>query len=47
MNNFVICSRCVMDTSDKAIVFDSIGVCDHCRTFDKEILPKWNMGQGR
>lgn len=46
MNNFVICSRCVMDTSDKAIVFDSIGVCDHCRTFDKEILPKWNMGQG-
>ena len=47
MNNLVICSRCVMDTSDKAIVFDSIGVCDHCRTFDKEILPKWNMGQGR
>ncbi|QTH64625.1 N-acetyl sugar amidotransferase [Psychrosphaera ytuae] len=37
-----VCSRCVMDTTDSKIVFDSNGVCDHCLTFDKDILPKWN-----
>ena len=36
-----------MDTSDTAIVFDEFGICDHCRTFDREILPTWNMGYGR
>ena len=41
------CSRCVMDTTDSRIKFDRSGVCDHCRTFDKEIMPKWNMGHGR
>lgn len=25
------CTRCVMDTSDPRIVFDSDGVCDHCK----------------
>jgi N-acetyl sugar amidotransferase len=33
-----------MDTSDRAIIFDSHGVCDHCRVFDSEILPVWNNG---
>jgi N-acetyl sugar amidotransferase len=36
-----------MDTSDVMITFDSDGVCDHCLTFDREIMPKWNMGYGR
>ncbi|MBK8761704.1 MAG: N-acetyl sugar amidotransferase [Sulfuritalea sp.] len=35
------CSRCVMDTSDTAIKFDSKGVCDHCSTFERYTLPKW------
>ena len=42
-----MCTRCVMDTSDSMIEFDDLGVCDHCRTFEKEILPTWNMGKGR
>ena len=42
-----LCTRCVMDTSDVMITFDSDGVCDHCLTFDREIMPKWNMGYGR
>ena len=42
-----ICVRCVMDTSDKAIVFDTDGVCDHCRVFDRDIFPVWNNGSGR
>ncbi len=36
------CTRCVMDTSDSKILFDENGVCDHCITFDREIIPKWN-----
>ena len=48
-NNFEhrVCTRCVMDSSDSLIEFDDYGVCDHCLTFDKEILPAWNMGKGR
>lgn len=48
-NNFehIVCTRCVMDSSDSLIEFDDYGVCDHCLTFDKEILPAWNMGKGR
>lgn len=47
MNDYKICSRCVMDTSDAKIKFDKDGVCDHCLAFDKHILPIWNFGQGR
>jgi len=27
---YQICTRCVMDTSDSDIVFDSNGICNHC-----------------
>lgn len=37
-----VCSRCVMDTSDPHISFDSAGVCDYCRNFDAEIKPNWH-----
>ena len=36
-----------MDMSDSAIVFDEFGICDHCLTFDREIMPVWNNGVGR
>ena len=39
--SYQICSRCVMDTSDREITFDENGVCSHCRKFDAEILPYW------
>lgn len=43
-----ICSNCVMDTSDSKITFDAIGVCDHCNTFYRKVLPNWNTnGRGR
>ncbi|MDA9165651.1 N-acetyl sugar amidotransferase [Alphaproteobacteria bacterium] len=41
------CARCVMDTSDPNITFDSNNVCDHCQTFEKEILPSWNFGKNQ
>ena len=31
-----ICTRCVMDTSDREIAFDENGVCNHCHTFDEQ-----------
>ena len=36
------CSRCIMDTSDPNISFDSEGLCDYCRNFDAEINPNWH-----
>ncbi len=40
-----ICSNCVMDTTDPAIIFDSNGVCDHCITFYNKILPFWKTDE--
>lgn len=37
-----VCTNCVMDTTDSKIVFDEHGVCDHCRTFYKDIKPHWH-----
>ncbi len=31
-----ICTRCVMDTSDPAIIFDEEGVCSCCRRYDEQ-----------
>lgn len=36
-----ICVNCVMDESDPSISFDYNGVCDHCRSFDIDVRPKW------
>ena len=33
-----------MDTTDSKIEFDAQGVCDHCRTFDRDVLPNWHTG---
>jgi N-acetyl sugar amidotransferase len=40
-----ICVNCVMDTSDSKISFDADGVCDHCATFYRDVLPKWHTDQ--
>jgi len=42
MKDVIVCSNCVMDTTDSKIVFDDNGVCDHCNTFSKNIIQKWN-----
>jgi N-acetyl sugar amidotransferase len=34
-----------MDTSDSRIIFDEKGVCDHCNTFYKKILPNWHTDE--
>jgi aminotransferase len=35
------CTRCVMDTSDPEIEFDSEGVCSHCRHFESATREGW------
>ena len=42
-----ICTRCVMNSTDPDINFDSEGVCNYCLNFDAEILPSWNHGMGK
>ncbi len=38
----IICTNCVMDTTDSKIQFDVNGVCDHCNTFFAHIKPYWH-----
>ena len=38
------CTRCVMDTSDPPIAFDTSGVCNHCREFDDVARRLWKPG---
>ena len=40
------CTECVMDTTDGQIIFDDNGVCDHCRTYRRDILPHWDPERG-
>ncbi len=44
---YQICTNCVMDTTDSKIVFDDKGVCDHCISFYKDILPDWNPSKDK
>lgn len=41
MNQYQICSHCVMDTSDPQIYFDDAGVCNHCHTFESVTRKNW------
>ena len=34
---YQVCTRCIMDTSDPEIEFDSAGVCKHCRNYDEMV----------
>jgi N-acetyl sugar amidotransferase len=34
-----------MDTSDPAITFDSLGVCDQCNSFYAHVLPDWHTDE--
>ncbi|MFA9395552.1 MAG: N-acetyl sugar amidotransferase [Halodesulfovibrio sp.] len=43
-----VCNRCVMDSTDSKIVFDEHGVCDHCHSFDANVVPNWHTdAQGK
>lgn len=43
-SHYQVCVKCVMDTTDPNITFDSNGVCDYCNNFEATIRPNWNTG---
>ena len=43
--DYRVCSRCVMDTSDPLIEFDSNGVCNHCHKFDDVTSKNWHPNE--
>ena len=44
MNNNILCSKCILDTTIEEIVFDSNGVCNYCHT--QEMMEnKFPLGQ--
>lgn len=42
LQNYQMCTNCVMDTTDINITFDEDGICDHCNNYYKNILPNWH-----
>ena len=41
-NDYKICTRCVMDTSDPEIYFNDMGVCNHCITAERRLEQDWH-----
>lgn len=41
MSQYKECIRCLMDTTDKTISFDTSGLCSHCQKFDNITSKKW------
>jgi N-acetyl sugar amidotransferase len=41
MNEYKICKKCIMDTSDPDITFEKNGVCSHCYYFEKVRKVNW------
>lgn len=42
--SYQICLRCVMDTSDPTIQFDTNGVCNHCAAYEKAFASRTYFG---
>jgi len=46
-NEYRICARCVMDTSDPEITFNDLGLCNHCRRVEANYVNKrWFPNDG-
>lgn len=43
--NYQMCRRCIMDTTDAGIQFDSNGTCEYCNNFDTTIAPNWHTDE--
>ncbi|KZE32431.1 N-acetyl sugar amidotransferase [Crenobacter luteus] len=45
MEEYQICSNCIMDVSDPNIAFDRRGWCDYCNNFEATIKPNWHVDE--
>ena len=43
--SYQICTKCVVDTSDPTITFNSDGICAYCTNFEEQIKPHWNPNE--
>jgi N-acetyl sugar amidotransferase len=43
-NQYQICDKCIMDTTDPDITFDAKGVCNYCNDYENIISKKWHRG---
>lgn len=41
---YQICSRCIMDTTDPDITFDSQGICIHCHRYEENLAKRVFLG---
>ncbi len=41
MQEYKICTRCIMDNTDPQISFDENGVCNNCKRFDENVAKYW------
>ena len=41
-NNYKICQKCVMDSTDPNIIFDENNISDYYHNYINKILPSWN-----
>jgi len=41
MNEYRICTRCIMDTTDREIKFDENAVCNHCKNAQKKLTERY------
>jgi N-acetyl sugar amidotransferase len=41
---YEICQRCIMDTTDPDIIFDSNNVCNHCKTYEERVTEEIHTG---
>lgn len=41
----IVCSNCIMDSSDSKIVFDERGWCEYCNNYHQNILPNWHPNE--
>jgi N-acetyl sugar amidotransferase len=42
---YLICTNCIMDTSDSKIAFDDAGICEYCRNYETNIRPHWHTDE--
>lgn len=45
LREYQVCTRCIMDTSDSNLRFDSDGLCEYCQNFEQNILPNWHTDE--
>ncbi len=46
MKEVRVCSHCVMDETDKNIIFTEAGLCNRCTEYEQRISKWWNHGEG-